>query len=76
MVAPDLRGVGLGRRLLDEIEAAAPPEAAFSVLVTGANSAFNQAFYTRRGYRITAQEVRGAVPIVVMERDRGSAQHS
>jgi tRNA (guanine37-N1)-methyltransferase len=76
MVAPDLRGVGLGRRLLDDIEAAAPPEAAFSVLVTGANSAFNQAFYTRRGYRVTAQEVRGAVPIVVMERDRGSARHS
>jgi tRNA (guanine37-N1)-methyltransferase len=73
MVVPDLQGKGLGRRLLDEIEAAAPAEATSSVLVTGANSTFNQAFYTRRGYRITAHEVRGSVPIVVMERDRGTA---
>jgi len=41
------------------------------VLVTGALSAFNQAFYTRRGYRVVAEQVRGAVPIVVMERVRG-----
>jgi tRNA (guanine37-N1)-methyltransferase len=73
MVAPDLQGGGLGRRLLGEIEAAAPPAATSSVLVTGADSVFNQAFYTRRGYRITAHEVRGSVPIVVMERDRGAA---
>ena len=71
MVAPDLQGAGLGRRLLDEIEAAAPPEVSRSVLVTGAASAFNQAFYTRRGYRIVGEEVRGSVPIVVMERIRG-----
>ena len=37
---------------------------------TGALSAFNQAFYVRRGYRVVAEEVRGSVPIVVMERDR------
>ncbi|GAA3631356.1 hypothetical protein GCM10022236_37420 [Microlunatus ginsengisoli] len=73
MVAPDLQGAGLGRRLLAEIEAAAPPEAARSVLVTGAASELNQAFYARRGYRIVAEEIRGSVPIVVMERDRRAA---
>ena len=70
MVAPDLQGSGIGRRLLDLIEDAAPPATPRSVLVTGALSAFNQAFYVRRGYRIVAEEVRGSVPIVVMERDR------
>ena len=71
MVAPDLQGSGLGRRLLAVIEDLAPPATPRSVLVTGALSAFNQAFYTRRGYRVVAEEVRGAVPIVVMERVRG-----
>ncbi|HEU5483660.1 MAG TPA: tRNA (guanosine(37)-N1)-methyltransferase TrmD [Microlunatus sp.] len=70
MVAPDLQGAGLGRRLLDLIEDAAPPGTARSVLVTGARSAFNQAFYRRRGYVVVAEEVRGSVPIVVMERPR------
>jgi tRNA (guanine37-N1)-methyltransferase len=70
MVAPDLQGSGIGRRLLDRIEDAAPAGTPRSVLVTGARSAFNQAFYVRRGYRIVAEEVRGSVPIVVMERDR------
>lgn len=70
MVAPDLQGLGLGRRLLDLIEEAAPPGTARSVLVTGAQSESNQAFYRRRGYVVTAEEVRGSVPIVVMERDR------
>jgi tRNA (guanine37-N1)-methyltransferase len=70
MVAPDLQGRGLGRRLLAEIEAAAPPEAVRSVLVTGANSADNQAFYVRHGYATVREEIRGSVPIVVMERLR------
>ena len=70
MVAPDVQGIGLGRRLLDLIEAAAPNGTVRSVLVTGAQSAFNQAFYRRRGYRVVAEEVRGSVPIVVMERRR------
>ncbi|HEY5981695.1 MAG TPA: tRNA (guanosine(37)-N1)-methyltransferase TrmD [Microlunatus sp.] len=70
MVAPDLQGSGIGRQLLDLIEDAAPSGTPRSVLVTGARSAFNQAFYTRRGYRIVAEEIRGSVPIVVMERPR------
>ena len=40
------------------------------MLVTGGQSAFNQAFYSRRGYRVVGEEIRGAVPIVVMERIR------
>ena len=71
MVAPDLQGQGLGRRLLDLIEDEAPAHTARSVLVTGARSRTNQAFYRRRGYRVVAEEVRGSVPIVVMERPRG-----
>ena len=70
MVAPDLQGGGLGRRLLELIEEAAPADTARSVLVTGAYSDRNQAFYRRRGYRVTAEETRGSVPIVVMERLR------
>ena len=70
MVVPDLQGQGLGRRLLALIEAAAPPEAARSVLVTGARSDANQGFYRRHGFRTVAEEVRGTVPIVVMERPR------
>jgi tRNA (guanine37-N1)-methyltransferase len=70
MVAPDLQGTGLGRRLLDLIEEAAPPGTPRSVLVTGARSAFNQAFYVRRGYRVVAEETHAAVPTVVMERVR------
>jgi tRNA (guanine37-N1)-methyltransferase len=70
MVAPDLQGTGLGRRLLDLIEEAGPPGTPRSVLVTGARSAFNQAFYVRRGYRVVAEETHAAVPTVVMERVR------
>jgi tRNA (guanine37-N1)-methyltransferase len=70
MVAPDRQGGGLGRRLLELIEDAAPAGTVRSVLVTGAYSASNQAFYRRHGYRVTAEETRGSVPIVVMERIR------
>jgi tRNA (guanine37-N1)-methyltransferase len=70
MVAPALQGTGLGRRLVDLIEEAAPPGTPRSVLVTGARSAFNQAFYVRRGYRVVAEETHAAVPTVVMERVR------
>jgi tRNA (guanine37-N1)-methyltransferase len=51
MVAPDLRGRGLGRWLLAHVEAAAPPEATTLSLVTGAGSASNLRMYKRAGYR-------------------------
>ena len=51
MVAPDLRGRGLGRWLLAHAEAAAPPEAERLVLVTGSQSAANLRMYKKAGYR-------------------------
>jgi tRNA (guanine37-N1)-methyltransferase len=52
MVAPDLRGRGLGRWLLARIEAAAPPDARRLSLVTGSASADNLRMYKKAGYRV------------------------
>jgi tRNA (guanine37-N1)-methyltransferase len=52
MVAPDLQGGGLGRTLLEAIEAAAPAEATSYELFTGAGSKRNQRMYRRAGYRL------------------------
>jgi tRNA (guanine37-N1)-methyltransferase len=51
MVAPDLRGRGLGRWLLAYVEAAAPPEATRLGLFTGAQSVGNLRMYRKAGYR-------------------------
>lgn len=51
MVAPDLQGRGLGRRLLSVAESLAPPEADCAVLVTGVGSQENIRRYRRAGYR-------------------------
>ncbi len=56
MVAPDLQGRGLGRRLLDRIEGLAPEGTATYALFTGAGSLRNQRMYKKAGYRL-----RGAV---------------
>ncbi len=63
MVAPDLQGRGLGRLLLEAIEAAAPEEATTYSLFTGAGSVDNQRFYKRAGYRLRGPDpdVPGAV---------------
>lgn len=50
-VAPDLRGQGLGRRLLRTAESAAEPGCTRAVLFTGARSAANLALYGSEGYR-------------------------
>ena len=55
MVAPDLRGRGLGRWLLERIEAAAPPDARRADLFTGSRSEDNLRRYRRAGYRRTAE---------------------
>ena len=57
MVAPDLQGRGLGRRLLEAIEAQAPDGVTSYHLFTGERSARNQRLYKRAGYSL-----RGPVP--------------
>ena len=61
MVAPDLQGRGLGRVLLQRVEAAAPPEATAYALVTGAGSLRNQKLYKRAGYRLRGEVEPGVV---------------
>jgi tRNA (guanine37-N1)-methyltransferase len=56
MVAPDLRGRGLGRWLLEYVESAAPPEARRITLFTGARSNENLRLYRRAGYRPGAEQ--------------------
>ena len=60
MVAPDLHGRGLGRRLLELAEAAAPEPVETYRLTTGRVSETNQRFYRRAGYRVLPGE--GSVP--------------
>jgi tRNA (guanine37-N1)-methyltransferase len=51
MVAPDLQGRGLGRALLEFVEAQAPDAAESYELFTGARSDDNLRMYRRAGYR-------------------------
>ena len=52
MVAPDLQGEGLGRALLDHIQAVAPEGVTSYVLFTGAGSERNQRMYKKAGFRL------------------------
>ena len=52
MVAPDLRGRGLGRVLLDHIMAVAPPQATAYRLFTGKHSEANLRRYKRAGFSV------------------------
>jgi tRNA (guanine37-N1)-methyltransferase len=52
MVAPDLQGRGLGRVLLEHIQAVAPAAATSYVLFTGVASAENQRMYKKAGFRL------------------------
>jgi tRNA (guanine37-N1)-methyltransferase len=61
MVAPDLQGRGLGRALLERIEAAAPTGTASYSLVTGAGSLRNQRIYKKAGYRLRGEIEPGVV---------------
>jgi tRNA (guanine37-N1)-methyltransferase len=61
MVAPDLRGQGLGRQLLERIEAEAPAGVTSYALVTGAGSLRNQRLYRRAGYRLRGEVEPGVV---------------
>jgi len=55
MVAPDLQGSGLGRTLLEAIEAAAPASVTAFELFTGAGSVRNQKMYRKAGYRLVGE---------------------
>jgi tRNA (guanine37-N1)-methyltransferase len=61
MVAPDVAGRGLGRTLLERIEALAPEVATTYALFTGAGSASNQRMYKRAGYRLRGEIEPGVV---------------
>jgi tRNA (guanine37-N1)-methyltransferase len=61
MVAPDLQGRGLGRALLERIEALAPARATGFELFTGAGSRRNQRIYRRAGYRLRGEHEPGVV---------------
>lgn len=61
MVAPDLQGHGLGRMLLERIEARAPEEATVLELFTGAGSLRNQRIYKKAGYRLRGEVEPGVV---------------
>ncbi|MFD4323794.1 tRNA (guanosine(37)-N1)-methyltransferase TrmD [Nocardioides sp. NPDC058538] len=52
MTAPDLQGRGLGRQLLDHIQAMAPATAMTYSLFTGAKSERNQRIYKKAGFRL------------------------
>jgi tRNA (guanine37-N1)-methyltransferase len=52
MVAPDLQGRGLGRALLEHIQAVAAPEATSYVMFTGARSTDNIRMYKKAGFRV------------------------
>ncbi len=61
MVAPDLRGRGIGRRLLAAAEALAPTDVVSLQLVTGARSERNLRMYRRAGYSVVDEHEPGAV---------------
>lgn len=67
MVAPDLQGQGLGRRMLQRVEELAPREVTGFRLFTGARSAGNIRMYRKAGYRIAAEPVDG---LVVLDKRR------
>ncbi|HET8961997.1 GNAT family N-acetyltransferase [Nocardioides sp.] len=60
MVAPDLRGRGIGRFLLEYAERAAPPSVSTYSLLTGTDNRRTQRMYTKAGYR-SRGEVRPGV---------------
>ena len=68
MVAPDLQGRGLGRALLELVEALAPAEITTYVLFTGAGSTDNLRMYKKAGFRLRTD--RAAPPgAVVLTKD-------
>ena len=73
MVAPDLQGQGLGRDMLERIEAAAPADVTSYVLFTGAGSVDNIRMYKKAGYRLRGP-LRGEPGAVVLTRNKNAAE--
>jgi len=69
MVAPDLQGEGLGRVLLEHIQAGAPEVVTSYVLFTGAGSERNQRMYRKAGFRLRP-DVAGPPGAVVLTKPR------
>ncbi|WP_018155537.1 tRNA (guanosine(37)-N1)-methyltransferase TrmD [Demetria terragena] len=61
MVAPDLRGRGVGRWLIAQATALAPDGVAALELVTGARSEGNIRLYKKAGYRPVPSDIEGTV---------------
>ena len=57
MVAPDLQGRGLGRALLELVQALAPADVTTYVLFTGAGSSDNLRMYKKAGFRLRPDRV-------------------
>ncbi len=68
MVADDLRRRGLGRALLEHIEASAPGDVTDFALFTGAKSAGNLRRYRKAGYRAAAADEPGVVRLTKARR--------
>lgn len=70
-VAPDMQGRGIGTRLLNALEAAAPAQVRRFQLGAGGKSSANIAMYEARGYREISRVLDTAgVELVVMARER------
>ena len=69
-VVPDLQGRGLGRVLLEHIEAVAPPQAATYSLFTGARSERNLRMYKKAGYRLRPELATIPEAVVLTKRIR------
>ena len=61
MVAPDLRGRGIGRFLLEYAERAAPPSVTTYSLLTGTDNQRSRRMYKKAGYRSRGEVWPGVV---------------
>ncbi|WP_148614491.1 tRNA (guanosine(37)-N1)-methyltransferase TrmD [Nocardioides rubriscoriae] len=73
MVAPDLQGRGLGRVLLEHVQAVAPPEATSYVLFTGHRSTDNIRMYKKAGFRLRPDLEAPPLAVVMTKRRIGRA---